>query len=402
MGLITEDRPFYRWNEVATAADYLVIAKNADTDTWVFWQWLDAGSVCSAGVCEVQQDITLADGNHWWAVVAQNFAGIGPWSTVIEFVVNTGVATEPPGQPVPIAPVGEITDNMPFYQWNEVATATDYLVIAKNADTDTWVFWQWVDAGSVCSAGACEVQQDITLDDGNHWWAVVAQNSAGVGPWSTELEFEVKTSVAIDPPGKPVPIAPMGVITENTPMYQWNEVAAATEYLVIAMNADTDTWVFWQWLDAGSGCSAGVCEVQQDITLADGNHWWAVVAQNSAGVGPWSTVLEFVVNTGVATEPPGKPVPIAPVGQITDNRPHYQWYEVASATDYLVIAKNADTDTWMFWQWLDAGSVCSAGICEVQQDITLSAGNHWWGVVAKNSLGVGPWTPEIAFKVILP
>jgi hypothetical protein len=388
----------YQWNEVATATEYLVVAKNTDTDTWMYWQWLPADSVCSAGVCETQQDIILDDGNHYWSVVAQNAAGVGLWSPMMTFLVNTGGTVTPPGQPTLISPSGEISDNTPLYKWNEVATATDYLVAVKNSDTDTWMYTESLAASPICSGGICQIDPGVTLADGNHFWTVTAQNSAGDGPVSAQMTFLVNTAPASTPPGKPTLISPSGTINDPTPKYKWYEVATATDYLVVVKNTDTDTWMYWEWLAAGPLCSAGICEIEPDVILAEGNHYWAVVAQNGAGVGLWSNLKTFKVDLNA----PRKPVLIAPSGVITDNTPLYQWNEVPEATDYLVIVKNADTDTWMYWEWLAAGPICSDGVCEIEPAITLADGNHWWAVVGMNSVGVGVWSPEMAFEVNAP
>jgi len=192
------------------------------------------------------------------------------------------------------------------------------------------------------------------------------------------------------PPGKATLVAPSGAITNIQPTFSWHEVtgdsqsdAASWYYLWIDGPSGN---VFKKWYQTSSLCSAGVCSVTPDLTLAGGAHTWRVQTWNDGGYGPWSDGMTFslpVVN------PPIAATLISPTGSITNAQPAYTWNAVLDSAQgdaatwyYLWVSRvnNDGTFTTIHSKWYESSAVCSGATCSfTPAGVTLSGGNYrWW------------------------
>ncbi len=97
-----------------------------------------------------------------------------------------------PGQPTLISPSGATSNPPPWYWWYQASGATYYHLLVLNA-SDTPVIQKWYTAEQAnCNGNWCWVTDNTaTLASGAHTWWIVAWNSNGLGPWSSEMSFSV-------------------------------------------------------------------------------------------------------------------------------------------------------------------------------------------------------------------
>ncbi|HJR80935.1 MAG TPA: hypothetical protein VJ821_12740 [Anaerolineales bacterium] len=293
-GTITDTTPVYSWN-VSPDTD------TADPATWYYlWvtrpsgepikTWYLASDVCSGGTCSVEHPTDLTGGAHSWWIRTWNQAGYGPWSIRMDFSVMSSAI---PGQADPISPNGNITDTTPEYTWDAVSDAEWYYLWVK-APSGNGYIKQWftaTQAGCPGGTGTCSATASKALALGNHTFFVRTwSSSAGYGPWSGGLDFNVTTLGAV------TLISPSGNITDTTPTYTWNAVSGA-EWYYLWVNAPSGTGYLKQWFTAAqAGCAAGTgtCSVTPTTAVAFGAHTFYVRPWSSgAAYGPWSGGLDF-------------------------------------------------------------------------------------------------------------
>ncbi len=97
-----------------------------------------------------------------------------------------------PGEAILIAPSGTPQNPPPYYWWYQVSGATYYHLLVQNA-SGTPVIQKWYTALEAnCNGNWCWVSDNTAqLESGEHTWRIVAWNSYGYGPWSSEMSFSV-------------------------------------------------------------------------------------------------------------------------------------------------------------------------------------------------------------------
>jgi hypothetical protein len=197
-------------------------------------------------------------------------------------------------------------------------------------------------------------------------------------------------------PGAATLVSPSGTITDTTPTYTWNAVSNATWY---------DLWVngpsgnvIKQWYTAAqAGCAGGTgtCTVTPPTTLSNGSHTWWIQTWNSAGYGPWSGGLSFMVSA-----PPPAATLVAPSGTSCDPTPTYIWNAVSTATWYYLWVNGPSGNVVKQW-YTAAQAHCASGTgtCGVAPATTLASGSHTWWVQTYNAAGYGPWSAGKSFTV---
>ncbi|MEE9322006.1 MAG: hypothetical protein V3U76_16285 [Granulosicoccus sp.] len=193
------------------------------------------------------------------------------------------------------SPSGNISNSTPTYSWNAVANASWYYIWVK--DSGGIKFRRWYTASQAsCGSGAgeCSVTAVAPLDNGSGQWWIKTWNSAGHGPWSSPLPFDVDAPA--DPPPATTLQAPSGSINDSTPSYRWHAQAESSWYYLWVNDSSGNRIKRWYTAaQAGCGDGSGLCEVTPPNELADGNGRWWVLTWNSHGHGPWSSRLNFSV-----------------------------------------------------------------------------------------------------------
>jgi hypothetical protein len=196
-------------------------------------------------------------------------------------------------------------------------------------------------------------------------------------------------------PDPPTLISPLGVITDDTPTYIWNEVTGATGYQLWIDGPYPEAGNLWKtWYVASTVCATGTCSVTPALTLPPGvNRWW-VRARRFELLGPFSARGEFTVD--VPDLPPAATL-VSPSGTNSDYTPTFRWNGVTTSTWYHLWVSKLPS-TVLVSQWYTAAAVCAGSICELTPPTVLTSGNHRWWVRTWNDNGLGPWSDPMDFN----
>ncbi len=124
-------------------------------------------------------------------------------------------------------------------------------------------------------------------------YRVVATNGAGTS-YGSDMTFTTLGS-----PAASTLISPSGIMSLTSPTYYWNAVSNADQYNLLVRDS-TGTKVNQTYTAAQAGCASGtgVCSITPSAILSPGSGNWQIQTQNSWGLGPWSSVLNFnIINS---------------------------------------------------------------------------------------------------------
>ena len=361
----------YSWSSVFFAVDYQVLVIEDGTGP-VHNQWYLAGDVCSGGACSVTPAAPLSLGAHTWYVKARNAVGSaqspGTWFHVAAETV--------PAVPNLRQPAGTIADNQPGYRWDHVGGAVEYQLLVVGADSAQY-FNTWYQAVDICNSTLCDVPQPSPLPEQGYAWYVRARNPYG-STWSPGKLFNVFSGVR---PVAPTLLAPIGIISDTTPVYTWSDGGDAYDFMLLVVDSQRNREIH-DWYLAADICNGTVCTVTQTVPLTNDNYIWYLKARNPAGA-TWAVGKRFTVFTG---GPVGVATPIMPAGIISDTTPTYTWGEGSDAVDYQLLLFNS-SGSLILNAWYLADDICSAGSCQATPVMVLSEADYSWQVKSRNPLG---------------
>ncbi len=255
---------------------------------------------------------SLGEGTYELYVQAADTAG--NWS-------GSGVSTSvtidltPPAAPTVTSDVisSPTNDDMPTWDWNNVADAVDY----RYSFTDG--------VGWTTTGGTTTFTPGSPLSDGSY--ILYVQASDAVGNWSTSgsaASFDIDTVAPSVPTVSTQEADPTNV---QQPTWEWTSSGDAVEYRYSYNAGGPFTITTSTTFTAGS-------------VLSDGIHTLFVQARDTAG--NWSTNGSQDIT--IDTTPPGNVTGLATTeGEPTNNpRPEFTWTTVADADHYLV---KYDSDT---------------------------------------------------------
>jgi hypothetical protein len=205
-------------------------------------------------------------------------------------------------------------------------------------------------------------------------------------------------------PAAPIPIRPTGMVMDTTlkPTYRWGAVSGATAYalFIYDLTSMTPVTILTYFPDI---CTAGFCLATPDIVLRNGSSYgWFAAALNSAGWGPWSQGLAFII-----VRPPSAPTQTSPTGTVSTSTLNltYRWNAVDGGVSYAIAVIDVATGTLKFFQAFEAASVCTGTTCAATPTgagTMLTSGRQYaWYVVAFSYAGDGPFSAGQTFTPIL-
>ncbi len=368
--IINDDTPLLHWNPVSGADHWRIqMDNNNDFSSPEF-------NVLTSSFTGSDTDIVsnhLVDGFYFWRVRAYNFLGVwGDWSLVWHFTVDT----VPPGIPTKIQPTnnGLTNDPSPFFDWNTVPTATRYqLVVDNNADFTSPEL-------NVQTSNSYYTGHNFV--DNKYYWHVRARDAAGNwGGWSTVWYFTIDT---VPPPAPSLYLPPSGFeISSKDVSLDWIMFEHISQYhLQVDDNSDFSSPVISHYT------TASIATVH---LVDDGCYYWRVRAKDAAGNwGRWSSARNFIVDT----TPPNAPSLNSPPNGTTTNdpTPYLHWLPTPTATLYkLEVSNHADMTSPFISELISSNSYTC---------VSLSDGNYYWHVQAKDNVGNwGDWSETWSFQI---
>jgi titin len=308
---------------------------------------------------------------YFWRVNAINAAGTGAWSsvscftTVIAAPTLVSPATGATAQPLSLT-----------FQWNAVATATNYtLQVATDSN--------FTSAGLFYNQNGLQTTSQVvgTLANNTaYYWRVNAANTGGTSVWSSV--YKLTTVLA-----GPTLVSPTNNAT-NQPVsltLSWGAVTTGASY---TLQVSTDS-TFSSSLAFNQN---GLTTTSQTVSGLANNtaYYWRVCATNTGGTSVWSSYNSFTT-TLIA------PTLIAPatgaVSQMTTLV--LSWSAVASATSY---ALQVSTDPAFA-----TSSYNQCGLTATSQTVTglASSTTYYWRVNATNPGGTSTWATKSNFTTAI-
>jgi len=352
--VVTDRRAAFRWPAVDGATWYqLVIRRNesAYLSTWIegATTWSPSANGLPGGDYE------------WWVRAWGPVIKYGPWTPSSTVGEKFSIVTQSPGTIALVAPEGAQAGHSIDYRWQKDINATWYrLWVGRTGGGtfhDRWYALTGDDEASVNVTG--HTQGDYT------WW-LQAWGPDGYGEWSGPKTFSAPDAH----PAQPVLTAPSGLLTSNTPLFQWKGTDKAEWYRLFVMRGSTK--VVDRWTQDTS--------LPSPVLLRQGDHSWWVSAWNSVTkTQKWSQRMDFTT----PSHDPAPPVPLAPLGDITETVPVFTWETATNAQWYRVfVRRDADAATVMD-RWTQDTSLPATQ--------PLNAGGYtWW---------VGSWN-DVAKKTV--
>ncbi|MDK2979841.1 MAG: large repetitive protein [Chloroflexota bacterium] len=315
--LTTDDQPTLEWNTAAYADTYDI--------------QVSTSSRFSSLIADVSgwADLTytldvLSDARYYWRVRAVNTEGVqGSWSSTFYFTVDT----LPPDAPTLYRPLDNTDSNgTPTFIWTRPSTSKYYqfkYAAAAAPGTDLYVSEEM----------RTYKFKPPTMDLGSYVWSARARDVAGNwGEWSSPYTIEIVPPV----PARANLSEPLRAqyVDNDLPTLSWAAVDYADSYdLQLSTSSKFTTLVVDE---------SGLTELNYIITdtLPDARYYWRVRAVNTGGIGSWSRVYYFVVDTLA----PNVPLLRSPLdaSELTGT-PTFKWYR-ASGARYYQLAYNTVND----------------------------------------------------------
>lgn len=220
-----------------------------------------------------------AGGAYYWRVCASDNAGNqSAWSENFKLTI-----TAPPGAPSLSSPEnGRFeNDSTPRFSWVAGFNAENHRLLLDNdpdfSSPETRLF--------TTEFSYTPAPENFLRDD-NYSWKVV-----GINEWGETSSSVWTFTVDTIQPGAPTLISPTnGLHVDNTPVFDWSDVADAHRYGILVDNdADFSTPKI-------SADDVSLSTYTPEITLENGTYSWRARAYDNAGnAGPFSSTWTFVV-----------------------------------------------------------------------------------------------------------
>ena len=365
-------RPQLSWSQPTPAAAWyrLWIVRNGAK---CLDQWIE-------GTTNWTSTVDLPGGTYTWAVQAWNSAGLGPWSQIETFTIQTIV----PGQVALVSPTGSLpAGSTQRYVWKTVSAATWYeLYVVRNGHLfcDKWL----TPSNSVVDIVTGNFATDVAgHDGGTYQWYVRGWSPDGLGPWSSAGGF----TVAIPGPVTLLTPTNSASIQDRRPEFVWSQSAPAAAWFYLHVSRNGTDYLH-QWVE-------GATNWTPTVDLPGGTYTWAVQTWSPAGLGRWSETATFTNQFDV----PAKPVLVSPAGTVNANpTQRYIWQADPSVTRYeLYITRNGGV---FFDQWYaSTNSLVDIATGSFAVDVSgLGAGSYQWYVRGWSPDGLGPWSSGLNFR----
>ena len=285
--------------------------------------------------------------------------------------------TEPPSAPIPDYPADiETTDLVGFY-WAPSENAEHYEVSWKQSGGAEGSAELSAGDGT-CAAGLCITYEQMP-GDGSYTWTVNAVNEAGSAS-SEEAAFTVRSGVRTPEAYRPA----TSLNSQRAITFEWEDAGSnVTEYRIQTAVRETGRICVDRTIPADQiWIGNGLCYLETDVYLPEGNYSWRVQAGNGTEVSGWSAWVDFQVTcpdcllgTYLNTITAGS----YPNGRITETKPVFEWLAVTGATYYLL--NITDTEGTVLADAKVPSSNCTLTTCSYDPELSLETGKAYqWTV----------------------
>ncbi len=320
LGFVNTPRPTLSWFAVTGANRYRVDINTNDTFTGTAILTDKEVGGLSLALSAANLPVALTQTKYFWRVQGRE-TGTNIWggeSDVWEFTVDLAKT------PAEGAIITTATTARPAFVWTaaSLAGATYVVQVDDNADFSSPIYTQTPAIGGTTHT----IPVANALAWGNYYWRVVVNGETLNSALNIGNSFTVSPAAAT---AKLIAPANNLVTYDNTWGFDWDPTTATAggpfEYQIQINNVNNFTGaVLFDQTAAATDFDAG--------TLADGAYWWRVRPVNTFGVGKWSSVWKFTVDTTAK--------PKAPLACTTNRRPTFSWDAVPGATQYNLLVDN--------------------------------------------------------------
>jgi hypothetical protein len=405
-------RPTFSWSPVQYAQRYRLHLFNVtlNQDHLAPFE-INAGAGNDTGTTqaytlETAKPALNANQQYRWRVLAINERGETAYSAWADFLTPANpqppAGTVTPASPADGATNQSLTPTFVFsYSGADAATITGYQLQVMKCGAGTTCTDPFTTANggfikdittTATSNVAYLLTGSILSEDTLYTYRVLARNAQGLAtPASTSTAALPKFRTGKK---KPVLIAPAGTITDDTPTFEWQAVAATSFTLEVS------TSQFFSTLHPASrtGLPGDQLSYTATDTLAPGPYYWRV-KHVSGGATTTSDTGTFTVALP-ATAPPQAPANLAPTGPISDTTPALTWTDPGAGT--------GSAATQFEYIVYDSGNQQVATGLISTNSVTLSTlalGSYTFKVRGRNSFNGGsdgPFSALAAFTITVP
>jgi len=384
IGLVTTDRPVFRWNAHANVTGYEFKVEDG-RGVQVALQTLPT-TICTGtpSVCSFDPGRNLREESNWFWV--RSLGGpVGPSAFTITGFIPTAAL---PAAPTAISPKGIVSNTRtPTYQWAVITGAQEYTFYMAD-ELGVVVAETRLNPNQRCTTTVCSYTptQQVAINR-NTWWWVNARTASLWGPY-TRTGFRYSPT----PLAAPATVSPTGTITTTVPQFVFVPVAGAASYDLYVVGS---TVLIPERSFPTSICSGGTCTASPGVTLPRGNAWWYVRARDSSNSpGTWSAARAITVSPPLVSAP----TLVSPTGVQSSRSLTYVWNGVTGAASYQLYV--ADATGARFQGTVTATCSGTPLVCSAAPTIALNAGSHWWWVRSVDSAGsASAWSSSLSFSV---
>ena len=366
-GTSADTTPTFSWNAVSGAETYelWVYYENTQTHQIVYQNGISATSFTPTA------ELPLGRYQFW---VRAHAAGemISPWSGTAHFLI-----AEPLTAPTLTAPTGNNSDTTPTFTWNAVADASTYELWVYSVTTNTH---QIIYQNGLTTTSYTPTAGEALLAGDYRFWVRAADSVGTNGPWSAALDFSVGSI-----PDVPALISPVGLTSDTTPTFSWQDVGADRYVLWVTESASGVRVIYETNLTANS--------FTPSAALASGAHTFWIQAFNSVGqTSGWSARGDFTIGAVLPA-----PTIIGPAGNTFDTTPTFSWNAIAGAVRYELSVYSQTTSTH--------NVVHEANLTGTSftPSVAMSSGRYQYWMRTQSADGLwGAWSAATSFSIGIP
>jgi Mg-chelatase subunit ChlD len=321
----------------------------------------------------------LPDGRYYCRIRGGNILGFGPWSRVIQIVIDT----VPPPAPALNTPAdaATTTNTRPAFTWRAAPGARAYDIQISSNSAFTALLYN--ERGLTRTT----FTPPASLRQGTFFWRARAVDAAGnIGPWSSYRAVNINIMTA------PADNAAIVTAAPARPTFTWARVPGAAGYqIAVATTPSFGASTFYALPVTGTSH-----RMPADFPLGYGVYYWRV----NLDLGSGFVASPFYRRLIITPPAPPRPTLDTPANAAATNtpRPSLAWNAVAY--NYAGIGVYYDVQVDNNSSFSSPERVISTSALRYNIGSNLPDGVYYWRVRAVNTLGFpGAWSAARRFTI---